>query len=812
MEYSLKEITAIVSGELKIHDSSRVVRRISTDSRTISSAQNTLFVAIKTQRNDGHGYILDAYRKGVRNFLVEKNIELKDANFIQVKNSVKALQQLAAKHRSKSELTTIGITGSNGKTIVKEWLNQLLATEYSIIRSPKSYNSQIGVPLSVLNLEETHDLAIFEAGISQAGEMQNLEPIIRPTLGILTNIGRSHLENFSSVKELVAEKMKLFVHCKKLIVSGKFLPLIKTPFQGEIIAWGECLGNGLCLEEKLQNSTKTTITARWKAEKITLEIPFTDKASIDNALTCVTTLLHLGYTIETINQRLKTLSSVAMRLNIVEGKNGCTIINDSYSLDVFSLEIALDFLKKHEVNAEKIVILSDVEEVRSSEKEIYHEIDSLLSSHQISKLITIGKKVGAFTDTFAIPVNNYASVDDFLAETETIHSFKNKDILIKGARKFSFENIVKFLQAKSHSTVLEINLNAVVNNLNYFKSLLQPEVKIMVMVKALSYGSGTHEIAQLLAFNRVDYLGVAYSDEGISLRQAGISLPIMVMNPDFNQLIEHHLEPEIFSFHKLDEFNELLEYHKEIESYPVHLKIDTGMHRLGFEENDISELIKRLRKYNKIKVVSVFTHLAATDVSSEDAFTQSQLSLYKNIVEQLENALGYSFVKHALNTAGILRFPHKQMDMVRLGIGLYGISSLEKFQAHLENVGTLKTYVSQVKTIKMGESVGYNRAFIAQRDCEIATIPIGYADGFSRAFSQGNGEVLCQGKLVPVIGNVCMDMTMIDVSGMEVHAGDEVIIFGENLSVHSLAQKTNTISYEILSGISERVKRVFVEE
>ena len=812
MNYSLKEIATIVSGKLILHDSSVAIQRISTDSRTISSASSTLFFAIKTSRNNGHNYLINAYNKGVRNFVVEKEVDINDANIILVKNSIEALQNLATYHRNQFTLPTIGITGSNGKTIVKEWLNQLLASEHRIVRSPKSYNSQIGVPISVLNLDKTYDLAIFEAGISQVNEMHKIAPVIKPSLGILTNIGRSHLENFSSRKELAQEKMKLFSTCEELILPGKFVSLVPKFFHGKLITWGDCLGYGLRILNQQQKDLQTIVQAKWNDKNITLKLPFTDKASCENALTCATTLLHLGYTAETINKRLKNLSSIPMRLNIVEGKNNCTLINDSYSLDLFSLEIALDFLKKHKTHDQTTVIISDVIESGKSDKETYLEINELLRDYKVDHVITIGESIKEHKDLFFIPIVNYDTTADFLANIQSVNSLKNTDILIKGARIFSFEKIVSSLQSKSHSTVLEINLNAIANNLNYFKSLLDPKVKIMVMVKALSYGSGTHEIAQLLAFNQVDYLGVAYTDEGISLRQAGISLPIMVMNPDWEQLIENHLDPEIYSFQKLKEFNDLLVQKQDLNSYPVHLKIDTGMHRLGFEKQEIPLLIEKLKQYKKIKITSVFTHLAATDDPTHDTFTTEQLSLYKTIVDELKKGLGYSFTTHSLNTAGIMRFPGEHMDMVRLGIGLYGISSVADFQDNLENVGTLKTYVSQVKNIKTGESVGYNRAFVAKSDCQIATIPIGYADGFSRGFSQGVGEVLCQGKMVPVIGNVCMDMTMIDVTNIDTKAGDEVIIFGENLPVNILAKKTNTITYEVLSGVSDRVKRVFVEE
>ncbi len=809
MNYTLSKIAKAVNGKLVNNDKTVDIQKIAIDSRLVRFAKHTLFFAIRTARNDGHNYLLDAYQKGVRNFVVEKEIKLADAHFIVVNNSVDALQRLAKYHREQFNIPVIGITGSNGKTIVKEWLNQLLATEYNIIRSPKSYNSQLGVPISVLNLDKSHQLAIFEAGISEVDEMEKLADIIQPTVGILTNIGQSHLENFDSVKVLVSEKMKLFKHAKTLILPRKYLKLIENNYSGKTITWGSCLACNLSVDF---NKKSSLFEGTWNKREIALKIPFSDKASRDNSLTCCTTLLHLGYKEEIINNRLENLSALPMRLNIVEGNNGCSIINDSYSLDVYSLEIALDFMKKHETNKNKIVVLSDVVSGKTPNKSTYREIDKILVNHNVNQLIAIGSEIKKYGNEFSMPVSYYPTVEDFLADEKTIKSFKNTDILIKGARKFAFEKIVFFLQAKSHSTVLEINLNAITNNLNYFKSLLRPKVKIMVMVKALSYGSGVHEIAQLLAFNRIDYLGVAYTDEGVKLRKAGISLPIMVMNPDWNQLIENHLEPEIFSFKKLVEFTKRIKSYTKKLPYPIHLKIDTGMHRLGFEPSEIEQLIDFLKNEQRIKIASVFTHLAASDNEDEDNFTRHQLSVFATIASKLEEALGYTFIRHALNTAGIMRFADDQMDMVRLGIGLYGISSVEKYQKHLENVGTLKTYISQVKNIKKGESVGYNRAFIASEDCQIATIPIGYADGFSRAFSQGKGQVLCRGKLVPVVGNVCMDMTMINTTGLEVNAGDEVLIFGENLSVNTLAANSNTISYEVLSQISDRVKRVFVEE
>lgn len=818
MNYTIQEIAAIVSGKiyphLRLYDSG-VVQKIAIDSRVISGGKSTLFVALKTSKNDGHNFIQEAYNKGVRNFIIEKKIkfsETPDASFVLVENSKETLQKLATHHRQEHDIRVIGITGSNGKTIVKEWLNQLLAIDFKIVRSPKSYNSQLGVPLSVLHIESQHNLGIFEAGISLSGEMENLEKIIQPNLGIITTIGESHLENFESKKALAIEKIKLFDRCKQVVIPHQYIQYLDKSSLKKLITWGEDKEADLIVNSLVESNETTIVSVLWKGGGRTFTIPFTDQASIENTMTSILVLLLFDYTEKEINHRLNFLSPIDMRLGIAEGINGCTLINDAYSLDLHSLDIALDLLAKHGVNSSRTVFVSDVLESGKPSKEAYKLMNQSLQNHHVDQLITIGEDIKKHREQFSMEVINFLSADDFLNDTKLIKSLINKDILVKGARKFSLEKIVLRLQEKTQSTTLEINLEALVNNLNYFKSLLGPQVKIMVMVKALSYGSGTHEIARVLEFNQVDYLGVAYTDEGVKLREAGISVPIMVMNPEWSHLIENNLEPEIFSIKRLKEFIDLLSNHPSIEFYPIHIKIDSGMHRLGFEEQDIDELLKLLTVCSQIKIASVFTHLSSSDLPEEDEFTHNQIEHYKYIADRIEKVIGYSFMRHTLNTSGILRFDQEQQDLVRLGIGIYGISSVQKFQKRLENVGTLKTHISQIKHIAIGDSIGYGRSHIATAKMKIATIPIGYADGFSRSFSQGKGEVFCKGKLVPVVGNVCMDMTMIDVTGLAVKEEDEVIIFGKEIRIEKLAETLNTIPYEVLTSISVRVKRVFVEQ
>ncbi len=741
-------------------------------------------------------------------------------------NTITALQKLATHHRnqfSKDQLRVIGITGSNGKTIVKEWLNQLLEKDFSIVRSPKSFNSQIGVPLSVLNISPANDLAIFEAGISQPGEMKNLEKIIRPDIGIFTNIGNAHDEGFKNKQQKIREKLLLFQHADYLIFCRDDELLLneiklfhkKNP-PLKLFSWGRKSNNTLQIKEIKKVNSSTVITAIYKRKKSQIEIPFTDDASIQNAIHCWSVLFILNKNVPGLQKHFNSLFPIEMRLELKAGINHCDIINDSYSNDLYSLGIALDFLDQQKQHKTRTVIFSDIIQSGIEPGKLYTQVASLLQQKNIDKFFGIGPEIFGQQKIFSGLKNKlfFKSTGEFLNNI-FLSSFHDETILIKGARRFEFEKISHVLEQKVHQTVLSINLNSIVHNLKQYKQKLKPSTKIMVMVKAFGYGSGSYEIASVLEYNNIDYLAVAYADEGIELRNAGISLPIMVMNTDvstFDALVNYNLEPEIFSFGLLKDFTTFLKK-SEIENYPVHLKIDTGMHRLGFMQNEIDNLAKLLTGNNFIKVKTVFSHFAASEEPAEDDFTLLQFTVFKTICEKLGKTLKYHFDKHIDNTSGISRHPEFQLDMVRLGIGLYGIDSNKRMQKNLKNVSTLTTTISQIKKIKTGETVGYGRKARILKDSTIAIVRIGYADGYSRRLGNGTGKMVIKNKGVPTLGNICMDMTMIDISGIkDVKEGDEVIVFGESLSLQSVAHWAETIPYEIMTGISQRVKRIYFEE
>ena len=833
IHYTIDEIAKITRGRLINRNVDLPVpSSLSTDSRKIVDAPATLFFAIKSTHQDGNKFIDGLYAKGVRNFITsDKNLssnKLPLANIILVNNTIMALQLFAAHHRALfKKLTVIGITGSNGKTIVKEWLNQLLEENFSIVRSPKSYNSQIGVPLSVLNINKSHNLAIFEAGISQPGEMTRLEKIIKPTIGLLTNIGNAHDEGFENRTQKINEKLQLFVHAKHLVCCSDDKEIMKAIniFQNkikaknkslELFTWGENHNNNLQILSVNKNKSHTKIKAVYKNENTSISIPFADDASIENAVNCWCVRLLLNKSDEQLRTKFEFLYPIAMRLELKQGINNCTIINDSYSNDLHSLEIALNFLEQQKQNKKHTVILSDILQSGKQPHELYNEVAKLFKHRKINKLIGIGVDIFSMQIEFSFLKETlfFSSVEEFLLSFNHLN-FQNETVLIKGARSFGFEEISHKLQQKAHQTVLSINLNAIVHNLKQYQSLLNRGTKIMAMVKAFSYGSGSFEIASVLEYNKVDYLAVAYADEGVELRKAGITLPVMVMNaesPTFESLINNNLEPEIFSFNILNEFGNFLKS-SGINYYPVHIKIDTGMHRLGFTIDDMDALSGMLKGNSLIKVVSVFTHLAAAENVKEDKFTLQQSKIFRNCCERIEDALGYKFIKHISNTAAISRHPNLQIDMVRLGIGLYGIDSNKKMQPRLKNVTTLTTTVAQIKKVKAGDSVGYGRNAKLKKDSTIATVRIGYADGYPRSLGNGIGKMLMHGKLLPVVGNICMDMTMLDITELDaVKEGDEVIVFGEGLPLNLLAAWSQTIPYEIMTGISQRVKRIYFEE
>ncbi|MEP7230748.1 MAG: bifunctional UDP-N-acetylmuramoyl-tripeptide:D-alanyl-D-alanine ligase/alanine racemase [Ginsengibacter sp.] len=808
------------------------------DSRKILFPGSTIFVALKTSHRNGNDFVEALYEKGVRNFIIDETTadlnKISSANVIMVSNTLHALQLLAINHRinhnkqpNGNKLPVIGITGSNGKTIVKEWLEQLLENDFRIVRSPGSYNSQIGVPLSVLNLSTSHTLGIFEAGISTSSEMKLLEKIIKPTIGIFTNIGQAHGEGFKSINQKIHEKLKLFTHADILVFPGddKVLKkevidfktrIKKTKNDLNLFSWGKTDSNDLQIlsVSKIKNSTK--ITGAYKGKNSSVTIPFADDASIENAISCWCTLIVMERNVERITRKFASLYPVTMRLELKQGINQCTIINESYSNDLYSLSIAINFLSQQKQHARHSVILSDILQSGKKPGELYAEVASLLQHKKITRLIGIGPEIFLYQKEFSFldPSDFFLTVEDFLKNISRLH-FHNESILVKGARVFGFEHIVKALEQKVHQTVLSINLNAIAHNLKQYRQLLNPATKLMAMVKAFSYGSGSYEIASVLEYNKIDYLAVAYTDEGVELRKAGINLPIMVMNVEkgtFESLVNYNLEPEIFSNSILQEFENFLKS-GGINNYPVHIKIDTGMHRLGFTPPDIKDLANRLSSNSFLKIMTVFTHLVASEDPKHNLFTKQQIMTFEDCAQLLENSLGYKFYKHTANTSAISRHSQKKMDMVRLGIGLYGIDSSKAMQRKLQNVTTLTTTISQLKKVKSGETVGYGRNARVAKDSLIATVRIGYADGYPRSLGNGNGKMMIQGKLVPVVGNVCMDMTMLDVTGYEhLSEGESVMVFGEKLPLFILAHWANTIPYEIMTGISQRVKRVYFEE
>ena len=790
------------------------VDHISIDSRSLQNGQTTLFFALSGPNNDAHHYIDELIDVGVLNFVVTHvPDEVRgQANFLIVENTLDALQQFAAYYRGLYHFPIIGITGSNGKTIVKEWLNFLLSPDYNIIRSPKSYNSQVGVPLSVISINEKHNLGIFEAGISTVNEMEKLEKIIKPTIGLLTNIGSAHDEGFSNIGEKMKQKLKLFSDVEVLIlhksktVEAFLSPKIKT------FSWSCKYENADVFIVKKIIVDKTSLKVKYNNDDFEIKIPFLDDASVENAIQCMMVLLHFGYDPKVIENRMALLFPVEMRLKVKNGINNTTIIDDSYSSDFQSLKIALDFLESQKLYKKKTLILSDIFQSGLSNEELYSNVSQLIIANKINRIIGIGETISQFKNKFLNCVT-FATTNDFIAAFDTL-SFGNETILIKGARHFRFEEIVAMLEEKTHETVLEINLNAISHNLNFYKSKLKPETKLMVMVKAFSYGNGGFEIAKLLEHHKTDYLGVAFADEGISLKNAGITLPIMVLNPEntsFSAIIQHGLEPEIYSIKGLNAFLKIAAQ-KKLENYPIHIKLDTGMHRLGFEQNNINELIFTLKENKFVKVKSILSHLATSDDLLHKDFALSQIAFFEQLSSKLMSELKIKPIRHILNTSGISNFPQAQYDMVRLGIGLYGVSNDREEQKFLENVGTLKSIISQIRTIPAGDSVGYGRRFVAEKPTKIATIPIGYADGISRHWGNETGFVTINNKKAKIVGSICMDMLMVDATEIKCKEGDPVVIFGESPTVIYIAEQLKTIPYEILTSISQRVKRVFYRE
>ena len=814
MSFTIQQILSQIDATFYGINQELSIDNISIDSRSLQNNSQTLFFAIIGPNYDSHNFIPDLISQGVQNFVVSSLDErwTSQANFLVVENTLDALQKFAAFYRKKYTFPIIGITGSNGKTIVKEWLNFLLSPDYNIIRSPKSYNSQVGVPLSVIAINDQHNLGIFEAGISTVHEMEKLERIIQPTIGLLTNIGPAHDEGFENLGQKIKEKLKLFAHSEVLIYNkNKTIDAFLNP-EMKTFSWSENDPEADVVIHDKTYSNQTTLNVTYQGVCFKIKIPFSDEASVENVIQCLMVLFYFKYDIDTIQNRMALLYPIEMRLKVKKGINNTILLDDSYSSDFQSLKIALDFLENQKQHHKKTLILSDIFQSGLSDEELYSKVSQLIISNKINRVIGIGETISKFKNKFLNGIV-FPSQEEFIQNFDTL-LFENETILVKGARSFHFEEIVSLLEEKTHETVLEINLNALSHNLNFYKSKIKPETKLMVMVKAFSYGNGGLEIAKLLEYHKVDYLGVAFADEGIALKTNGIKLPIMVLNPEstsFGAIIQHHLEPEIYSLKGLLSFIKLARL-KNLKNYPIHIKIDTGMHRLGFEEQQLPELIKLLNESHTVEVKSILSHMATSDDLKFADFAQKQIQLFEKLSHQLMKELAIQPLRHILNTSGISNYPNAQYDMVRLGIGLYGISNDTTEQKYLENVGTLKSVISQIRMIPAGDSVGYGRRFIAEKETKVATIPIGYADGIRRSWGNGVGYVAINNHIAPILGSVCMDMLMVDVTNISCAEGNQVIIFGENPTVTLMAEKLGTIPYEILTGISQRVKRVFYRE
>ena len=831
IHYSFHHIANIINGRIVQVVDDNNIEHLVIDSRKIVFPASSIFFALAGPRRDGHDFINEVYEKGIRNFVIGKSIDLSkwsDANFVLVSNVLKAMQELVAHRRAHFSYPVIGITGSNGKTIVKEWLNQLLEPEYNIVRSPKSYNSQIGVPLSVWQMSDQHELAIFEAGISLPSEMEQLEKLIQPTIGIFTNVGEAHSEGFRSVKHKVEEKARLFQHSEALIfcaderhIEEIVKSLIEQRAQSfnkrplHVISWSKKHAAFLHITDITRKDGISIVQANHQQKNLSLEIPFIDEASVHNAITCWCALLYLNIQQDVIQKRILALRHISMRLELKRGINHCTIINDSYSADLSSLNIALDLLQEQRQHNKHTVIISDFLQSGLDEEVLYKQIASALQQRKVNRIIGLGEGMNAHSEKFnKIPERSfYPSTSAFISSFREFE-FNNEAILLKGARVFAFEEVDRLLAEKLHQTVLEIDLDALVHNLKQYQQLLKPSTKVMAMVKAFAYGSGSYEIANTLQFNKVDFLSVAYADEGVELRKAGITIPIMVMNVDetaFPLLWDCNLQPAIYSLPLLTKLEQFI-LREGLIQFPVHVEINSGMNRLGFEPNQLKEVLSRINS-TMFKVISVFSHFAASEDPQHEAYTNEQAAIFLEACKKIHEVLVYPFLEHIANTAAVHRYPQWQLDMVRLGIGLYGIDSPENTNLNLHQVSTLRSTIAQLRQVREGETVSYGRQGLVARDSTIATVRLGYADGYPRSLSNGNGKMMIRGVPAPIIGNVCMDMTMIDVTDIpEVAEGDEVIVFGKNLPVQQVANWANTIPYEILTGVSQRVKRIYYQE
>lgn len=824
MTYTIEKITTLI-GAHHYGENAADVAFILTDSRSLCFPEETLFFALQTNRNDGHKYIPELYQRGVRNFVVtdvpaDRAETYPDANFLKVPNTLKALQRLAERHRDEFDIPVVGITGSNGKTMVKEWLYQLLSPEMFVTRSPRSYNSQIGVPLSVWLMDEHTQVGVFEAGISKPGEMAALRAIIRPTIAVLTNLGTAHQENFSSMEAKCREKLVLF-HDARTVVYNADDAIVRrivseTDIQGETIAWSRRDKNAaFYVSEVKKEDAMSVVSYIYKGVAGRYSLPFIDAASVSNSIICAVVALQLGLSRDALDRRMRLLEPVAMRLEVKEGQHGCTLINDSYNSDINSLDIALDFMNRRPDHKGRrhTLVLSDIYQSGKASRELYKEVSDLALKRDVEKFIGIGPQLCAQAEEIQLPEKFFFHTVEQFIHSEVFRSLHNEVILLKGARKFGFDQVTELLVKKVHETILEVNLNNVVENLNHYRSFLKPTTKLVCMIKADAYGSGSVEIAKTLQDHRVDYLAVAVADEGVTLRRNGITANVMIMNPEmtaFKTMFDYDLEPEVYSFRLLEALIRAAE--KEgITDYPVHVKLDTGMHRLGFDPTaDMKRLIDRLKHQNAIIPRSVFSHFVGSDSDAFDDFSARQFALFDAGSKQLQAAFSHKILRHMDNSAGIEHFPERQMDMCRLGLGLYGVDP--RTNAMLQNVSTLKTTILQMHCVKAGETVGYSRKGVIEHDSLIAAIPIGYADGLDRRLGNRRCYCLVNGKKAPYVGNICMDVAMIDVTGIDCREGDSVEIFGDHLPVTVLSDVLETIPYEVLTGVSTRVKRVYFQD
>ena len=826
MQYTVEQIKEALNAGGRLATPDSRVTRLLTDSRSLSFPEETMFFAIKTRHGDGHCYIHELYSRGVRNFVVndmERFENLSDANFIVTDNTLAALHTLATQHRTRFNIPVVGITGSDGKTIVKEWLYQLTAGEYTVTRSPRSYNSQIGVPLSVWMLNEASTLGIFEAGISERNEMTNLQRIIEPTIGIITNISSAHQENFSTLQEKCAEKLQLFRNCGTIIYNADDTILAEcvknSPVKATKIAWSRNNPESpLFIESITKENDGTAIQYRYGTIADSYRIPFVDDASIEDSINCLAAALHLAVPPKTIAVRMAQLEPVAMRLEVKEGKRGCLIINDSYNSDTASLDIALDFMERRcnmTPGLRRTVVLADIKQSGESAASLYSTVMEYLKEHGIEKFIGIGCDIASQAEAFshtAIECHFFDTTVQFIASS-TIRQMQNECILIKGSRSFHFEEITEVLEKKAHQTILEVNLSALRDNLNYYRNSLGTKTRTICMVKASAYGAGALEVGRTLQDCNVDYLAVAVADEGAELRREGITTGIIVMNPEpssFATLFDNKLEPEVYSFGMLRMLIDAAG-REGITDYPVHIKVDTGMHRLGFLPEEIPALIDVLRRQNALTPRSIFSHFAGSDSPFFDEFSKLQQARFDTAAGTLQQAFGHKILRHICNSAGAERFEEAHHDMVRLGIGLYGISPIEE-NRNLHPISTLKTIILQIHDVPADETVGYSRKGVLARNSRIAALPIGYADGLNRRLGNGKGYCIVNGKKAPYIGNICMDVCMIDVTGIDCKEGDTVEIFGRDLPVTKVAEWLETIPYEVLTSVSTRIKRVYYSD